>query len=251
MQKNINNNSIRQNFLQKANTDDLNNYFKKLEQLAIKNPQYKNIYDEDTSYLINNMTYQSGGNIFDFFIDLFKKKEPEDELFKKISKTPRNTYCAISTQDTLSCVKKMEDNISDIIETLNQGTDDKYEKGEITKWKTAIVDFFEFLYCCIDTYSDNNFEEQRKVIIMPIVTKIINNDNYLRYATKVIRIMNYNENNKIVSEYLNILRTTDDKKKLDEAEKNMLTKHSFGKLYLTKIVGNILHNKLDKMKYIL
>lgn len=271
---------IRAIFLQKGSAIELNTYFKKLENLANRDDYYNNIYQEDREFIINqkddginmlhklmrssygksdnnnNNNYQTAG-----FLDCIfgsKKPDPNSDLLKYISNAQPNTYCAVSTQKNQSCENKMEKNIVNILKTLEEGVDTVYKKGEITRWKQAIREFIEFLYCCVDLYTSINFKEYRETIILPIIDKIINNDNYLAYANGTIRIMNYNETNKILNDYLTHLREKyeaqkvhnhDKVKQLDKIEEEVFKKKGFGLTYLTKIISKMMNKEVIRTEF--
>ena len=240
---------IRKNFLQYGGADDLNIYFKKLESLANRNNFYRNVYNEDIDFILSLegnkednilLNNQTGGSFFDWLLGR-KKKDQNEELYKQVTSVRVGTFCAVSTQKPESCKNEMEDRIDEVYKILKEGSDDNYKKGEIHRWKEAITDFIKFLYCCVDLYTANTYESFRKTIIIPIIEIIINNDDFLEYANEAIRIINHNENKKILAEYLAKLQSGE---KLDESQ--IIKTHGFGLAYLTAIVNKITKKMIDR-----
>lgn len=252
--------NVRKYLLQTGSGADINTYFKILENKiknssGNKNEYYKNIFNEDKEYilslkddskngltaLVNSLHVLHGGS----------NPNPNHTLQVITSVVQPNTYCALSIQQPNTCTNRFEKGIIHIKSVLDQSDTD------LSVWQPAIKEFVEYLFCCV---GDINFKELNVIsgrldsYILSVMDKILNNDDYLDYALQTFRIMADAESNKIIGEYLAILRKLGDAKLtnntqeiavLKKKKKDMQSGNKSGELYLTTLYG-LLENKKRK-----
>jgi len=235
--------NTRINFLNNSNGNDFNEYFKKLSKLAKTSNEYKNIYDEDIEYVLNNcenIIEQKGG--------WFNESKLKGMI--SISDLNKNSYCNMITQKVPkdnSCGTRANDlrSILNVLqfESRGQHFKDKYDKDN---WEIKIIKFIDYLLCCSSSYGKRNYESTRSSLIFPIFDIILKTEKFALLAQDKIRQILDNEDFIFIREAaiieenraLNKDTFTDLGQRLEQ-QKELIKKYGMGRVYLSILIHHL------------
>lgn len=238
--------SQRHKFLRSANNVELNNYFKRLQELAkMKGGNYQNMYDEDLNFMIRSFEEPNVGQIGGFFTGIRSRLSPDP--LARVYLLKEGTYCPIITQGSFisdDCRTRAGemDMITKIITRAHSGKVVGPFLGLVVRR------FVELLFCCSQTWYKNQLRREE---IKDVALKIGNSPVLISHAKDIIKPLLDVEPNMYVYDYVELRKKMKPLKKegpeyakLKEQKNKMIESQGVDKLYATKLIDFMIHESI-------
>lgn len=265
------NDEYRKNFIKKANYKSLNDYLKNMEKLSKKGGIYLEMYNKDLEFmLIQNDTYQNGGNIFNLLTG--SKSNPNNKLMSeqpvcdtegyigRINSITKNSYCSLVTQQTNNCNNRCSNRFNEF-ESIKQALNNNIScKSNNKDWVRAIHKFVDIMLCCGNLFSKDEYEPLRTIYFKDLTKIITHNPKFLKETFSYLGKILQNERGKLSEEFMkkylelrNKKNTFTSQQYKEEKEKlikyyiEVLGPNGFQTVYMSKFVEKIINSYKNLM----